>query len=347
MQEFQRDILDNMNSGFMITDARGIVSIMNESACELLGVSSESAVGRHVSTVLRVAGAGECPIVTAMRSKQDFSSYEFKALGRGASEELLLGLTTNFIRDAKDNVTGVIASFTDLTEMDAMRQELRRHDRLAVVGELAAGLAHEIRNPVTVIRGALEELGRNAKVDAIEKKLRDMAIRESDHLNEIVSGFLSFAREPSRKRERVDARLLLNETIELIRREHVSRDGLTIRVVVPDSARHILCDSSQIKQVLVNLAKNAVEAMEGKGELMVTVNPGPGPVEIRFDDSGPGIEPEKMGRIFEPFYTTKESGVGMGLAVCIRIVTAHDGTIRASARQGGGCTMRVVLPAAE
>ena len=107
------------------------------------------------------------------------------------------------------------------------------------------------------------------------------------------------------------------------------------------------CDPSQIKQVLVNLAKNAIEAMGEQGELAIMVNSGSGPVEIRFDDTGPGIDPEKMGRIFEPFYTTKETGVGMGLAVCIRIVTAHDGTIRASARQGGGCSMRVVLPAAE
>ncbi len=347
LQEFQRDILDNMNSGFMITDARGLVTVMNESACDLLGVSSESAVGRHVSTVLRVAGAGECPIVTAMRSRQDFSSYEFKALSRGTSDEVLLGLTTNFIRDAKDDVTGVIASFTDLTEMDAIRQELRRHDRLAVVGELAAGLAHEIRNPVTVIRGALEELSHSAPKDALEKKLRDMAIRESDHLNEIVSGFLSFAREPSRKRELADVRTLVEETAELVRREHAVHEGLEVSVAFPETSRRILCDPSQIKQVLVNLAKNAVEAMDANGTLAISVSAGPGPVEIRFDDTGPGIEPEKMGRIFEPFYTTKDSGVGMGLAVCIRIVTAHDGTIRASARQGGGCSMRVVLPAAE
>jgi signal transduction histidine kinase len=190
-------------------------------------------------------------------------------------------------------------------------------------------------------------LGKSAPAAALDRKLREMAIRESDHLNEIVSGFLNFAREPSRKRELVDVRLLVNETVELIRREHAAHDGLNIRVTAPESARKILCDSSQIKQVLVNLAKNAVEAMEARGELIVSVNAGPGPVEIRFDDTGPGIEPEKIGRIFEPFYTTKESGVGMGLAVCIRIVTAHDGTIRASARQGGGCTMRVVLPAAE
>lgn len=347
LQEFQRDILDNMNSGFMITDAHGLINVMNEAACELLDVSPETVIGRHVSSVLRVASAGECPIVTALRSKQDFSSYEFKAVSGTSHDEVLLGLTTNFMRDAKGNITGVIASFTDLTEMDAMRQELRRHDRLAVVGELAAGLAHEIRNPVTVIRGALEELGRGTPDEKLGKKLRDMAIRESDHLNEIVGGFLSFAREPSRKRETVDARVLVDEVIELVRRENAEDSELKVTRKLPESPRRILCDPTQIKQVLVNLAKNGVEAMDAKGELTISINPGHGPVELRFDDTGPGIAPDKIGRIFEPFFTTKESGVGMGLAVCMRIVTAHDGTIRASTRQGGGCSMRVVLPAAE
>ncbi len=347
LQEFQREVLDNMNSGFLITDARGIVNVMNESACELLGVKSESAVGRSIASILRVAGGGECPIVTALRSRHDFSRYEFKAVNALHTEDVLLGLTTNFIRDAKGNITGVIASFTDLAEMDAMRQELRRQDRLAVVGELAAGLAHEIRNPVAVIRGAVEELGRGAPDPKLQAKLRDMALRESDHLNEIVGGFLSFAREPSRKRELVDVRDLVHETAELVRREYADKSGLRVKVACPDTARRISCDPSQIKQVFVNLAKNAVEAMEMKGDLDIAVDAGPGPVSIRFDDTGPGIAPDKVARIFEPFFTTKESGVGMGLAVCIRIVTAHDGTIRASARQGGGCSMRVSLPAAE
>jgi signal transduction histidine kinase len=108
----------------------------------------------------------------------------------------------------------------------------------------------------------------------------------------------------------------------------------------------VSCDPSQIKQVLVNLGKNAVEAMNSCGVLDISVNEGPGLVEIRFDDEGPGIEPDKVARIFEPFFTTKDTGTGMGLAVCMRIVTAHDGTLRASARQGGGCSMRIALPAA-
>ncbi len=345
LQEFQREILDNMSSGFLITDARGALTVLNKSARGILGLHGDAGEGRPVSSVFRVASGGECPIVTALRSGQDFSSYEFEAL-RASGQPVLLGLTTNSLRDASGEVTGLIASFTDLTEMHAMREELRRHDRLAVVGELAAGLAHEIRNPVAVIRGALEEMGRGQIPAALEDKLRGMAIRESDHLNEIVTGFLDFAREPSRKRQVVDVRDLVNEIAELFRREHADGPPFALRVSCPAAPRRVSCDPSQIKQVLVNLGKNAVEATNGGGALEISVNEGPGLVEIRFDDDGPGIDPDKVARIFEPFFTTKDSGVGMGLAVCMRIVTAHDGTLRASARQGGGCSMRIALPAA-
>jgi len=345
LQEFQREILDNMNSGFLITDAHGSLTVLNKSAGHILGIRGDAATGRPVSSVFRVASGGECPIVTALRSGHDFVSYEFEAL-RASGQPVLLGLTTNSLRDASGEVTGLIASFTDLTEMHAMREELRRQDRLAVVGELAAGLAHEIRNPVAVIRGALEEMGRSPLPVELEDKLRGMAIRESDHLNEIVTGFLDFAREPSRKRQLVDMRDLVNETAELLRREHSGEAGFELRVSCPAAPRRVSCDPSQIKQVLVNLGKNAVEAMDGRGALEISVNEGPGLVEVRFDDEGPGIEPDKVARIFEPFFTTKDTGVGMGLAVCMRIVTAHDGTLRASARQGGGCSMRIALPAA-
>ncbi len=345
LHEFQREILDNMNSGFLITDAHGNIAVLNKAARGILGLRNTD-TGRPVSSVLKVPSGGESPIVTALRSGQDYVSYEFEAL-RATGDTVLLGLTTNRLRDASGDVTGMIASFTDLTEMHAMREELRRHDRLAVVGELAAGLAHEIRNPVAVIRGALEEMGRGGPLPpALEQKLRGMAIRESDHLNEIVTGFLNFAREPSRKREVIDVRNLVNEVADLIRRENAGAPGLAVRTVCPQTVRRISCDPSQMKQVFVNLGKNAVEAMHSRGTLEISVNEGPGLVEVRFDDEGPGIEPEKIARIFEPFFTTKDTGTGMGLAVCMRIVTAHDGTLRATARREGGCSMRMTLPAA-
>jgi len=346
LQEFQREILDNMNSGFLIADAHGVVTVQNRAARAVLGIQGDTAVGAPIQRVLRVASGGESPVVTAMRTGNDFVSYEFRAL-REDNDEILLGLTTNCMRDARGNVTGVIASFSDLTEMHAMREELRRQDRLAVVGELAAGLAHEIRNPLAVIRGSVEELGRSADNPGLEEKLRGMILRESDHLNEIVSGFLDFAREPSTNRQTVDVCELARETVESLRVKYRDSEGLTIELHIPETPRWISCDPSQLKQVFANLGTNGVEAMERTGRLRVVVDAHESPIDIRFEDEGPGIPPDKMARIFEPFFTTKQNGVGMGLAVCMRIVTAHDGTLRAAVREGGGCRMSVTLPKAE
>ena len=345
LQEFQREILDNLNSGFLIADAQGKIAVQNQAAQQILDLDGDRGAGRPVSEVLRVESGAECPVTTALRHGQDFTSYEFRVRTE-SGKSILLGLTTNCMRDLNGKITGVIASFTDLTEMNAMREELRQQDRLAVIGELAAGLAHEIRNPVAVIRGAVEELGSGAKDEALQRKLRKIAIRESDHLNEIVSGFLNFARDPEVKREVIDAAELAREVVDLLRREHQDCVGLRIDLDSPAQPCLVSGDATQIKQVFTNLGKNAIEAMRAKGTLRVAVSNDSGPVEVRFDDEGPGIEPDKIGRIFEPFYTTKESGVGMGLAVCMRIVTAHDGTIMASSREKGGTSMKVMLPGA-
>lgn len=342
MQQFQTEILDNMNSGFIITDPAGIVTVQNRAASQILGIPEGAAVGRPVAEVLRVESGGECPVLTALRSGTDFTSYEFRAI-TGKKRSRLLGLTTSRMTDGKGRVTGIIASFTDLTAMDEMRQEVRRQDRMAVVGELAAGLAHEIRNPVAIIRGAVEELGAKTGHDPLQTQLSSIALRESDHLNDIVSSFLDFARQPSMKREVLDVRGLIHEVRALLERE-AGAAGVTIGVICPEEPCLVSADPSQLKQVFINLGKNAIEAMDGAGALRLKITNGPGPVEIRFDDTGPGIPPDQVARIFEPFYTTKRNGVGMGLAVCQRIITAHDGAIRPFSREGGGCSMVVSLP---
>ena len=343
MQQFQREILDNMNNGFLITGRDGIIVAQNKAADRLLGLPEGSAVGWPVQDVLRVESGEECPVLTAIRSERDFTSYEFHCrTATGAVR--LLGLTTSRIYDSRQRMSGVIASFTDLTEMAEMRQELQQQDRLAVVGELAAGLAHEIRNPVAAIRGAVDELRSQAESETFSGKLANIAIRESDHLDEIVRGFLDFARNPSMRRQKFDLRGVVYEVTDDIQRRHEDGNGLIVEARAPDDPVIVSADRTQVKQVFLNIANNAVEAMEGTGKLTAVVSRNQATAEVRFDDEGPGIEPDRVARIFEPFYTTKDTGAGMGLAVCHRIITAHDGTIRVSSRETGGTSMIIRLP---
>jgi len=346
MKQFQREILDNMNSGFLITDNKGLVTAINQAACTILGRDERDVAGLHVDGVIRPVSGAECPITTALRSNKDYSSYEFYA-ERGDGAAILLGLTTNRIHDLQGKVTGLIASFTDLTEMARMRQELQKQDRMAVIGELSAGLAHEIRNPVASIRSAVEELRNNMSNTRMVDRLASIAVRESDHLNEIVDGFLDFARDPDDTRELVDVRTLVRELESGLERQYGDQDGLQLAVTTPDAPCMVHGNTTQLRQVFQNLAQNAVEAMDGSGALRIRIDHGGGPLEIQFSDEGPGIEPDKVARIFEPFYTGKSGGVGMGLAICMRIITAHNGTIEVASGPGGGTTMCVRLPAAE
>lgn len=345
MQAFQRDILDNMNSGFIITDEFGMITASNRAARSILG-TSQNLIGMAAGEVVRDASGSESPVVTALRSGRDYTSYEFTAPTFNGARKLL-GLTTSRMYESNGAVSGVIATFTDLTEMNRMRQEIRRQDRMAVVGELAAGLAHEIRNPVAVIRGAADEMQRHPEEAGVQNRLRKMIMRESDQLNGIVTGFLDFARQPSLKRERVDLVNMIEDVRESLLQEiQNGKVKWTVDLEVPDRPCIVSGDHSQLRQVFVNLGKNALEAMETGGTLRISVDGGiDGPVQVRFEDHGPGIDPDKVAQIFEPFYTTKRTGIGMGLAVCARILTAHDGTIRATSRAGGGCSMNITLPA--
>lgn len=342
MEQFQRRILDNMNSGFLMTDRNGIVTVLNKMGHEILGMPNGSLVGKPVQDVLSPVPAGECPVMTALRLGRDFISYEFETKGRNKTK--LLGLTTSQIAEHADGLGGIIASFSDLTEMARMRQELQSQDRLAAVGELAAGLAHEIRNPVAAIRGALDELPANMESALLVQRLSAIAIRESDHLNEIVTGFLNFARNPTLKREVFDLRQLALEVKDLVAREHAGPGRLNVVTEMPDRQCVMSGDRSQIKRVFVNLCENGIQAMDGRGTFRIRLAPSANSYEISFDDEGPGIDPDKTAKIFEPFYTEREKGVGMGLAICLRIVTAHDGTIRVGSREGGGASMTVRLP---
>jgi two-component system sensor histidine kinase PilS (NtrC family) len=345
IERFQREILDNMNNGFIITDMHGMVTVLNKAGATILGLTEEVAVGMPVQDVLQVTADEECPALTALRTGRDFTRYEIEVqTARG--DRLLLGLTTSCMVRAHGHLSGVIVAFTDLTELSRMREEVQRQDRLAAVGELAAGLAHEIRNPVAAIRGAVEELRQNLDEPAIAERLAGISVRESDHLNYIISEFLAFAREPRCERDPIELEGLIEEVAALLRRQFDGADGLTVRLGnVPPGCR-VSGDRDQLKQVFINIGKNGIEAMESAGILTVSASHDAQSVAVVFEDEGPGIPPDQVARIFEPFYTTRGSGVGMGLAVCMRIVTSHDGTIHVASRREGGTAMTVRLPRA-
>jgi len=251
----------------------------------------------------------------------------------------------------------VIALFQDLSDVKALEDRIRRGETLAAIGELSAGIAHEIRNCLNPISGSVEVLQRELKVTGENARLLELIVRESERLDNFIRELLDYARERPLKTERVDLSDLTRETAEVARRHPSSGVGKKVTVEAPKEPIWVQIDFEQTKQVLLNLLINALEAIEGAGSVTVRVEPsstaarrakartGFAMIEVR--DTGAGIRAEDIRQVFEPFFSTKLGGTGLGLAIANRIVERHGGTVEIESRVGVGTTLRLWLPRAE
>jgi signal transduction histidine kinase len=223
-------------------------------------------------------------------------------------------------------------------------RRMLRADRLATIGELAAGAAHEIRNPLTSIRSSLQYLESRCREDT-EKRLLGVAIGETDRIDEILSALLSFSRPSEIHKEPCDLVALLEESVALVSIQARSK-GVEVRTSFPAAPVVLSADRSQIKQVFLNVFLNAVQAMDGGGTLTVEdLALENGKTLVRVSDTGPGVPEADLDKVFDPFFSTKKGGTGLGLSICYTIVKAHGGEIELRSRPGEGTTVLVTLPA--
>jgi len=223
-------------------------------------------------------------------------------------------------------------------------RRMLRADRLATIGELAAGAAHEIRNPLTSIKSSLQYLESRCREET-EKKLLGVALRETDRIDEILTALLSFSRPSEIHKEPCDLIALLEESVALVSIQARAK-GVEVRPTFPAAPVIVNADRSQVKQVFLNVFLNAVQAMDGGGTLSVEdIVLENGKTLVRVSDTGPGISEEDLEKVFDPFFTTKKGGTGLGLSICYTIVKAHGGEIELRSRLGEGTTVLVTLPA--
>lgn len=238
------------------------------------------------------------------------------------------------------------ASFSELKRQSEQildfEEQLRRADRLAALGELSAGMAHEIRNPLASIRGTAEILRDGIKADDPRAEFATILVREVDRLNLVVADFLDFAKPASAEMARIDLVAALGEVMALTRLSAAKKGVAVTCAGVP--ALEIIADRNQLKQAFLNLILNAFEAMPSGGILTITTLVVEGEAQISFVDSGSGIAPEHLASIFSPFFTTRRDGTGLGLAMTHRIVAGHGGRIEVASTPGAGATFTVILP---
>jgi two-component system sensor histidine kinase PilS (NtrC family) len=350
--ELHRRIFDNVSSGLLTTDVHGRITSFNPEAERITGWIAAEMIGAPLVRLFPEPGmlpgaassesAPALPEGPASRLRCSFTNRE--------GELLHLGLSRSLLRDADGAPEGSVLIFQDLTRVVEMEEELRRSERLAAVGQLAAGLAHEVRNPLASLSGAIELLERDLpELGPSATRLIRIVKRETARLNRLVSDFLAYARPGSKRRERVWLRELLLELEQLVESGEPGRIRLELDV---SEELAVDADPDQLLQVFWNLVLNAVQAEPEDGIVRLrAARAAPeeserDAVEVEVCDRGVGIPPEVLDRIMEPFFTTKPKGAGLGLATVHRAVEAHGGSLQIRSEIGHGTSVRLLLPAA-
>ncbi len=325
------NIVRSVNSGLLTADARGRLLFFNPAAREILGLRDDD-IGRPLAEVLP-----ELPAARLGEARLDLAHR----LADGRT--VRIGLTRVPLLDAQGAEIGQVINFQDVTRLHEMGERLRRSERLAALGGMAASVAHEIRNPLAAISGSAELLA-TASLGDEDRRLLAIIRRESGRLSDMVRDLLAFTRPRAPEPVRLDLARALRETTEAFAADP-NNVGITV-VFEGAPGLEVEVDPVQLGQVLWNLMRNAAEAMDGSGEIRVSVNHDGGDAVVSVQDHGVGIAPERLESIFDPFFTTKEHGTGFGLAIVHRIVEDNGGTIRAESRPGAGATFTVKLPRA-
>ena len=335
-------ILQSIASGLVTVDVNRRITYCNRAAERIAQVPAASVVGRAFGEIFRLE-EGPDP----WREPGALVKAPLRAEGRMAGHDggdPLLGMTFSALRDDQGRVTGVICAFQDLTQIRHMEQQVRRSDRLAAIGELAAGMAHEIRNPLASLSGSIKMLSEELQLEGTGRELMDVVTSEISRLDSLITDFLGYAspREPLARR--TDLGALARETAALLRQSH--QGSWRVEVVEEGDLPAVAeVDPQLVRQVFWNLSRNAIEAMPADGPLVISVLAASGTVTVAFADRGSGISPAAMPKIFTPFFSTKERGTGLGLAIVFKIVEAHHGRVDVESTPGRGTTVRVSFPA--
>jgi len=341
-----------LTSGLLTTDQVGRVTSFNPEAERIVGRAAVQVLGRHVDAVL--------PGVSALLKSGKASRRLRLEVADGRTGARHLGVAASILTSAAGAPAGRVVIFQDVTSVVAMENEVQRSARLAGVGQLAADIAHEIRNPLAAISGSVEMLVAGERGGEEEQeRLRRIVLREIERLDGLISDFLSYARPAPAKPQELGLREIVDEVIGMF--SMARPPGLELRVEVESDLR-VEADPRQLRQILWNLLRNAAQAVAGPGSIGISARivpeasqerhgrrrkgneEGSAAVEICVSDTGPGIASEHLDRIFDPFFTTKRDGTGLGLSLVHRIVEAHEGTLQVESRPGEGARFRICLP---
>lgn len=339
LQNLYGNVIATMSSGLLTTDSRQRVTFVNRAGGDLLGVDPAQVMGRPVRDLgFDLPEDTESTLTRARRRETYRGEVEIE---RGARRQIM-GYSLRVLKDADGE--GLLLLFQDLTEVKKLERQARFNEQLAAVGELAAGIAHEIRNPLASISGSVQVLSNELNVGSAERRLMEIIVSESNRLSRILEEFLRFVRPQERSVAHFDVAQTVSEVMDLFRLSDEVSDAHRIQVDVAPPVSFLSGDRDQIRQIVYNVAKNALRAMSAGGTLTVAGREEGAWYSVRFTDTGRGMSADELARLFTPFSTAFDGGTGLGMAIVRRIVEEHGGAIDVDSRQGEGTTVTILLP---
>jgi two-component system sensor histidine kinase HydH len=332
-----------MANGLLSVDTHGKVISYNLLALELLGLNESEVRGMDLNEIIDFKTTGIFQTLD-----QCMSVMDREIIYRKRSDEMVpLALSITPIMGAGSSCQGAVIILRDLSEIKQLEEKVRRSEKLAAIGKLAAGVAHEIRNPLSSIRGFAQYLRRALKDKPQELEYAETMVSEVDRINAVVTDLLTFARPMDAELAPTDISELIEHTVRLVDADARSRN-INVQMNISDLSK-IPLDAKQITQAILNLLLNALQAVKNGGRIEVgaELNPSDSLLKIWVEDDGSGISADQKGKIFDPFFTTREKGTGLGLAIVHKIVENHSGEINLKSPPTGktlGCRFTIGIP---
>ena len=340
MRAFTDILVSSLPIGLIATDSSGAIQVYNSFARELIGMDLHAIVGKLPDSCLP-------PQLSQMLSGHKIEGEKDRQaeihVDLLSGKDKILHLASMVVLDDDGSFAGEVLLIRDLTTVKQLEKDLQRSERLAALGKMAAGVAHELRNPLSSIKGLAVLLKSKFSPPSNEAETADILVKEVERLNRSIGELLDYAKPGQLRNDAASIKELIGKTVSLIRMDAESY-GIVIKLETDDELPLLFVDKDKVNQVFLNLFLNAIQAMEHGGELIVKTQLFENNIKITIRDNGVGIEPENLGRVFDPYYTTKSDGTGLGLSMSSKIVEEHGGSIEVKSVYGEYTEVCVILP---
>ncbi len=363
LETFNRNIIQSLDSGLMTINLSGKIIFLNRTGEKILNRNNDQLKDISIYDLFpNIDETIDEVIKKASDPSPDFQRYQ-ALLTNHDGRNIYLGFSISPLTDPDGALIGHTLIFQDITKFKEMEEQMKRLDKMGAIGLLAAGMAHEIRNPLASLSGSIQMLKADLRLKRHQQKLMEIILRESDRLNALITDFLLFATPPQSTKKSYEIQKVIEETIDLLIHSPSFHEGIRIHRPAPQKNIQAMIDVDQMKQVFWNLLINAVQAMSNGGEIRIDLEQQNGAswemrfplpfthqggkewLKISISDSGSGISSQEKDKIFEPFFTTKETGTGLGLSIVHKIIENHNGVIKVNSEMGKGSTFTIFLPA--